>query len=72
MRETSGYAALTRPTGLRGWFFVFGFEKNVRVNISNNELEALQSIAADLIKLKSPQLDVAVHQEKLLEICNEH
>ena len=30
------------------WFFVFGFEKNVRANINVNELEALQDIAANL------------------------
>lgn len=54
------------------WFFVFGFEKNVRANISDNELEALQNIAADLLALESRQLDAAVAQGKLLEICHEH
>lgn len=54
------------------WFFVFGFEKNARANISNNELEALQDIAADLLALGSTQLDAAVAQEKLLEICHEN
>jgi len=27
------------------WFFVFGFEKNERANITDKELEALRSIA---------------------------
>lgn len=53
-------------------FFVFGFEKNVRANISNNELEALQNIAAELLALSSSQLDTAASKEKLLEICHDH
>jgi hypothetical protein len=28
------------------WFFLFGFEKNERANISGEELEALQDLAA--------------------------
>ena len=32
------------------WFFVFGFEKNERTNISKKELEALQAIAFDLLR----------------------
>ena len=31
------------------WFFVFGFEKNERANIQDDELEALQEIAAELL-----------------------
>ncbi len=53
------------------WFFVFGFEKNERVNINDKELEALQNTAADLLKLNSDQLDDAVAQEILQEICND-
>ena len=34
------------------WFFVFGFEKNDRENISTKELEALQLLANDLLGLK--------------------
>lgn len=33
------------------WFFVFGFEKSERGNISSKELEALQKIAADYLAL---------------------
>jgi hypothetical protein len=31
------------------WFFVFGFEKSVRANVSAKELEALQALATDLL-----------------------
>lgn len=54
------------------WFFVFGFEKNDRANVSARELEALQAIAADLLKLSSPQLNAHVENEALQEICHDH
>ena len=50
------------------WFFVFGFEKNERANISKKELEALQAIAFDLLRLNSNQLDVHVESGALQEI----
>jgi Uncharacterized protein conserved in bacteria len=53
------------------WFFGFGFEKNERANISTSELEALQSIAADLLKLSSKDLDAAVAAGTLREICHD-
>lgn len=31
------------------WFFVFGFEKNERANIADDELEALRDIAEQLL-----------------------
>jgi len=51
------------------WFFVFAFEKNERANISDEELEALQAIAADLLARTGQQLDVAVADGTLQEIC---
>ena len=51
------------------WFFVFGFDKNERANISDEELEGLQAIAADLLARTSPQLDEAVADGALQEIC---
>ena len=53
------------------WFFVFGFEKNDRANVSAKELEALQAIAADLLKLSPVQLDAHVDSEALQEICHD-
>jgi hypothetical protein len=53
------------------WFFVFGFEKNDRANVSTRELEALQALATDLLQLDSKALDRQVEQEALLEICHE-
>ena len=53
------------------WFFMFGFEKKDQANVSAKELEALQTIAADLLKLSSTQLDAHVEGEALLEICHD-
>lgn len=50
------------------WFFLFGFEKNERANITDNELEALKEIATDLLALNDDLLNQAVVQGKLLEI----
>jgi hypothetical protein len=54
------------------WFFVYGFEKNDRANIADDELEALKEIAAQLLARTGRQLDEAVAHEVLLEICHDH
>ena len=56
--------------GLR-WFFVFGFEKNDRANVTAAELEALQALAAELLSLSAKQLDLAVRGDALQEICHD-
>lgn len=53
------------------WFFVYGFEKSDRSNINKKELEALQDIAIDLLKLNSSQLDNHVSSGALQEICHD-
>jgi hypothetical protein len=54
------------------WFFVYGFEKNDRANIADDELEALKDIAAQLLARTGRQLDEAVEDGSLQEICNDH
>lgn len=53
------------------WFFVFGFEKNDKANISDQELEALQDLAQDLLARTGTQLDLAVQANALEEICHD-
>jgi hypothetical protein len=53
------------------WFFLFGFEKNDRSNISAEEREALQSIAQDLLARAGKDLDAQVEDGTLQEICND-
>ena len=53
------------------WFFVFGFEKNERANISAEEKEALQDLAQDLLARTAKELDIAVADGSLEEICHD-
>ncbi|MFT4178674.1 MAG: type II toxin-antitoxin system RelE/ParE family toxin [Thermomonas sp.] len=53
------------------WFFLYGFEKNEKVNISNDELEALKTYATDLLKRTTTQLDDAVADGALQEITHD-
>ena len=52
------------------WFFVFGFEKNERANVSDKEIEALRQLATDLLPLDPDELDARVASEALKEICH--
>ena len=53
------------------WFFMFGFEKNDRANITDRERAALQKMAADLFGYSEADLDALVTGKNLLEICND-
>ena len=53
------------------WFFVYGFEKKDRTNISADELAALQGIARELLARTNQQLDGAVVDGSLQEICHD-
>lgn len=54
------------------WFFVFGFEKNDKANVSRAELEALQWLARELLDLTAEQLELSIQDGALQEICHEH
>ena len=69
--KSGGVRTLVATNTGNRWFFVFGFEKNERANVRAKELEALQAIAADLLKLSSTQLDANVECEALQEICHD-
>lgn len=52
------------------WFFVFGFEKNERANITDADLRDLQRLAHDILSMTMAQLDAEVERGTLKEICN--
>ena len=54
------------------WFFVFGFEKSERANIAGDELEALQELAAHLLARTGRQLDEAIQDGSIQEICDDN
>jgi hypothetical protein len=68
--KSGGSRTLVATNKVDRWFFMFGFEKNERANVSDKELQALQVAGADLLKLTAKQLNQAVSQEILQEICN--
>ena len=52
--------------------FVFGFEKNDHANLSDEELEALKDLAAQLLARRGKPLDDAANDGSLTEIGNDH
>ncbi|MHB8483743.1 MAG: type II toxin-antitoxin system RelE/ParE family toxin [Nitrospiria bacterium] len=70
-RDKSGSTrTLVATNRANRWFFILGFEKNERANISDSELEALKKIASDLLKRSSAELDSLLETETLQEICH--
>ena len=53
------------------WFFVFGFEKNERENISEIELLTLKKLAKDLLGLTAAQIIAAIGEGSLVEVKHE-
>ena len=53
------------------WFFVFGFEKNERENISDIELSTLKKLTKDLLGLSAMEIVTAVREGSLVEVKNE-
>jgi hypothetical protein len=70
--KRGGVRTLVATRRASRWFFVYGFEKNEKANVSSKELEALQWLAEQLLDLTGHQLEVAVHDSSLQEICHEH
>ena len=66
--KRSGARTLVATNRGDRWFFLFGFEKNERDNIGDDELQALQDLAADWLKRTAAQLDEAAADGALLEI----
>ncbi|PUA30173.1 MAG: hypothetical protein B0W54_06570 [Cellvibrio sp. 79] len=54
------------------WFFIFGFNKNERENISSHELKFLQQLAQDLLSLNDQELKKALNTGELQEINYEN
>jgi hypothetical protein len=50
------------------WFFVYGFAKNERANLSTKELRALKELAADLLQYPDQKLQKARVSKVLKEI----
>lgn len=52
-------------------FFVFGFEKNAKSNISSNEEKAFKIIAKSLLAYSDLKISEMIKEGALVEVCNE-
>ena len=52
-------------------FFVYGFAKNERANISDKELKALKLLAIQLLGYTNPALVKAIEAGELIEVIND-
>ena len=57
--KSGGYRTLVATNKRGRWFFVFGFPKDVRSNIDEDEEEALKKLAPHLLFLPPPALITA-------------
>lgn len=53
------------------WFFVYGFDKNDRANITDREKYALQKMATDLFVYADTDLNALLIGKNLLKIFND-
>ena len=53
------------------WFFLHGFAKTERENVSAEELKALQKLAADYLGRSPADLNALVEEGVMQEICHD-
>ena len=70
--KRGGARTLVATNKANRWFFVYGFEKNDRANITDDELAALKELAEQLLARTGKQLTEALNGETLSEICHDH
>lgn len=70
-RGKRGSARTILATNLASrWFFIFGFEKNDRENITQQELAFLQMYAGKLLRFSEEELDLLIMHGEMEVICN--
>ena len=66
--KSGGWRTLVATNKNSRWVFVFGFAKNERANIGDDEEEALKKLAAHLLSLTSVAIGKAKAAGELLEV----
>lgn len=66
--KRSGARTIIATNRKNCWFFLFGFRKNEKDNISGDETEALQELASELLHFTESELDYAIEHYKLIEV----
>jgi len=49
-------------------FYIYGFAKNQKENVSADELRALKRLASELLSYEQIELNIALHHGELIEI----
>jgi hypothetical protein len=69
--KRSGFRTLVATNKGDRWIFVYGFPKNERSNIDQDEEEALKKLAEYLLSLVPEDMKTAVNVKELVEVhCN--
>jgi hypothetical protein len=66
--KRSGARVIIASRLLKRWFFIFGFAKNEKSNISKDELLYLQETAKRLLNLADREIDVAISDGEIREL----
>ncbi|MFM2408888.1 MAG: hypothetical protein RL358_1630 [Pseudomonadota bacterium] len=68
--KSSGFRTLLATNKNDRWIFVYGFAKNERDNIDNQEVLALKKLAAALLVMDAQTISGLLANKELKEICN--
>ena len=68
MGKRGGARTIVATKRAARWIFLYGFEKNERAIIDNDELKVLQEVAQDLLEMDERQIAAATASGELVEI----
>lgn len=68
MGKRGGARIIVATKLLKQWYLIFGFTKNERSNISNDELLSLQEVAKRLLHLSDREIEAAIYANQLEEL----
>jgi hypothetical protein len=66
--KRGGFRTLVATNKGDRWFFVYGFPKNQRSNIDEDEEVALKKLSSNLLKLTPESIEKAKSNEELIEV----
>lgn len=67
--KSSGFRTLLATNKNDKWFFVYGFAKNHKDNIENQEMQALKKLAVVLLGMDVITINKLLADKELKEIC---
>lgn len=70
--KRSGARVIVATQFMKRWFFIYGFAKNEKSNVSRDEQAYLQEVSKRLLNLTDREIDVAIKSNELKEIDHDH